>query len=256
MLKVLATIAVLLWIVVGMAELVSLAPPPVNTLPVNNTKIFDNCAGNQTGHSSLMRLAACEVFRNFHRYREDINAFSTFLIMLLTIALSIFNANLVRSTKMAATATERAAVAAEKGLTELERPWIFLEGATVTRSPWQPASAPNYWDISLRFKNIGRMPAIIDSSHFEIKPKAELPKKPSFSRIHTLSSPQTIASGDSFDTQRVGPAAHENIFLVFYGKVIYTELNGRSHETGFALEVSPNVAAYNVLNSKAYDYFT
>jgi hypothetical protein len=137
MLKVLTTIAVILWVilwvVIGIAELVSLAPPPLNELLVNNTKTFDHCAGDQTGRSSGVRFAFCEVGSYIHRDYEDINAVSTFIIMALTIALSVFNASLARSTKMAAIAAERAAVATEKGLTELERPWIFLEGSTVTR---------------------------------------------------------------------------------------------------------------------------
>jgi hypothetical protein len=256
MLKVLTTIAVILWMVIGMAELVSLAPPPVNELPVNNAETFDQCSGDQTARSSGIRVAFCEVGTYIHRYHEDINAVSTFFLMVLTIVLILLNASLARSTRMAAIAAERAAVLADKGLTELERPWLFLEGATVSRDPFLPLSAPNYWTISLQFKNLGRMPAIIDSLLFYIRPTAELPEKPDYSGALELSCPQTLGSGASFETQRVGPGAHENIALVFYGKVIYTELNGKSHETGFALEVSPNIAAYNALGNKAYDYFT
>jgi hypothetical protein len=220
-----------------MAELVSLAPSRVNEVPVNNTKTFDHCAGDQTGRSSGIRFAFCEVGSYIHSYRDDINAVSTFIIMALTIALSVFNARL-------ASATKRAAVAAEKGLTELERPWIFLEGSTITRRDGKPASSiPNNWYISLRFKNVGRMPAVINRCLFEIKPKTELPEKPIFSIKPDLSTPMTLDRGESFDTQPVGPGDHKKEFWVFYGKVIYTELNGKAHETGFALEVSPDIAA-------------
>ena len=41
---------------------------------------------------------------------------------------------------------------------------------------------------SLHFKNLGRMPAVIDSCLFEIKPKTELPEKPVFSGKQDLSS--------------------------------------------------------------------
>jgi hypothetical protein len=129
--------------------------------------------------------------------------------MALIVVLSILNANLARSTK----------IAAEKGLTELERPWIFLEGTTVTRRPGQPTSVPNYWYISLHVKNLGRMPAIIDSCLFEIKPKTELPEKPVFSDKQDLSCPQTLGSGDSFKTREVGPAI-QNAFLVFTARLI------------------------------------
>jgi hypothetical protein len=250
MLKVVATIAAALWIIVGMAELVSLAPPPVNELPVNNAKTFNHCTGDQTERSSGMRYAFCEVGDYIHNYHEDINALSTFLIMVLTILLSVFNASLVRSTKMAA-------VAAQKGLTELERPWIFLEGSTITRRDGKPASSvPNNWYISLRFKNVRRMPAIIDRCLFEIRPKAELPDKPVYSGQPGLGTPVSLDSGESFDTQKVGQSIHENVPLVFYGRIDYTELNGKTHETGFALEVSPNIAACMALGNKAYGYYT
>lgn len=140
-----------------MAELVSLAPPPVNELPVNNAKTFDHCAGDQTARSSGIRYAFCEVGSYIHSYREDINAVSTFLLMLFTIVLILLNGSLARSTRIAAIAAERAAVAAEKGLTELERPWVFLEGTTITRKPGERPSVPNAWYISLHFKNAGRM---------------------------------------------------------------------------------------------------
>jgi hypothetical protein len=223
MLKVLTTIAVILWIVVGVAELVSLAPPPANELPVNNTKTFDHCTGDERERSSRVRFAFCEVGRYIHGYSSDINAVSTSLLTALTAILLVFNASLVRSTRMAAIATERAAAAAEKGLTELERPWVFLEGATVSRDPFQPISAPNYWTISLHFKNLGRMPAVVDSLLFYIKPKDELSGKPFYSGMHELCCPQTLGSGASFETMKVGPGAHEDIFLVFYGKIIYTD---------------------------------
>jgi hypothetical protein len=256
MLKFLATIAVILWIIVGMAELVSLAPPPANELPVNNAKVFDQCAGDQRERSSAVRFAFCVVDNYIHNHREDINSVSTFLIMALTVVLILLNASLARSTRMAAIAAERAAVSAEKSLTDLERPWIFLEGATVSRRRWQPASVPNWWYISLQFKNLGRMPAIIERCLFEIKPKVELSDKPLYTGMQELSCQQTLGSGDSFKTRDVGPGVQREEFLVFYGKITYTELNGKVHETGFALEVSPNIAAYNALGNKAYDYFT
>jgi hypothetical protein len=258
MLKVLTTIAIILWIVVGMAELVSLAPPPVNELPVNNAKTFDQCSGDQTGRSSGIRLAFCKVGSYIQSYHEDINAVSTFFLMVLTIVLILLNASLARSTKMAAVAAERAAVATEKGLSELERPWIFLEGSTVTRRDGKPASSiPNNWYVSLRFKNVGRMPAIIEKCLFEIRPKTELPDKPVFSDKPGLGTPVNLDSGESFDTQPVGPSVQKDELLVFYGKITYTELNGRAHETGFALQVPPNMAAPCIaLNNKTYGYFS
>jgi hypothetical protein len=45
------------------------------------------------------------------------------------------------------------------------------------------------------------------------------------------------------------------ITFVVYGRLTYKELNGRLHHTGFAVEVSPHIAAFSGYPSDAYDYY-
>jgi|HubBroStandDraft_3_1064219.scaffolds.fasta_scaffold1163424_1 hypothetical protein len=45
------------------------------------------------------------------------------------------------------------------------------------------------------------------------------------------------------------------ITFVVYGGLTYKELNGTLHHTGFAVEVSPHIAAFSGYPSDAYDYY-
>ena len=73
---------------------------------------------------------------------EWVTAYATIVIALFTILLGLFNASLAKSTR-------RAAIAAENALIELERPWVFVEGARIIRRdmPGQEP-IPNNWYIS------------------------------------------------------------------------------------------------------------
>ena len=43
--------------------------------------------------------------------------------------------------------------------------------------------------------------------------------------------------------------------FVFFGRLTYRELNGKVHHTGYAVEVSPHMAAFSPHNNNAYDYY-
>src|SRR5216684_9378641 len=83
---------------------------------------------------------------------------------------------LVVSTGLLWRANNRSAKIAERALTGLERPWLFLEGTTISRRdlPGQQL-IPNNWFIKLHWKNVGRAPALIEDCLFQIVPKASIP---------------------------------------------------------------------------------
>lgn len=163
---------------------------------------------------------------------------------------------------------KRSADATERALTEYERPWIFLEGARITlrdSSGWtttpdgrrvENPRIPNDWFITLKFKNVGRMPAIIYGVLAKIENKATLPDISNYEgNIIHLICPGTIAAGDAADTNSVGPAPGRQGELVFFGRITYRELNGKEHHTGFALDVAPHMAAFVRHPNDAYDYY-
>ena len=75
---------------------------------------------------------------------------------------ALFTAVLSLSTIGLWTATARSAKIAEKALTELDRPWLVLEAAKVTRR--DPPTVPNNWYICFKWKNVSRSPAIITNN--------------------------------------------------------------------------------------------
>jgi hypothetical protein len=148
----------------------------------------------------------------------------------------------------------------------LERPWLFLQATKIIwRDTPLPAGATggaavgtrvlNDWFITLKFRNIGRMPAVIEACAFKIEDKASLPQVPDYSNSSFLGTPRTVRSGDIIETQSVGPSPGRPDPLVFYGRVTYKELNGRTHHTGFALEMSWYFPACSPYNNDAYDYY-
>jgi hypothetical protein len=160
----------------------------------------------------------------------------------------------------------RSADATERVLVELERPWLFLE---VTKIIWRDTPLPagatggiaggtrvlNDWFITLKFRNIGRMPAVIEACAVKIDDKASLPAIPDYSNSSFLATPRTVRSGDMIEAQPIGPSPGRPNPLVFYGRVTYKELNGRAHHTGFALEMSWHFPACSQYNNDAYDYY-
>lgn len=198
-------------------------------------------------------------------------AYSTmflFIAAAIQAGLFIWQLSLIRTslkdTKIAADAARAAAEAgtlqakvAERSFTELERPWLFLEGATVSRRelPGQ-ALVPNNWFIKLHWKNVGRAPALIVECTFQIAPKEKIADEPAYDQRSQLSCPRTVPVGGTIETTEVGPAPGKHEYLVFYGKLTYTELSGKRHTTGFAVEVSPHIAAFNPHNNDKYDYYT
>jgi len=70
---------------------------------------------------------------------EWVTAYATIVIALFAVLLGLLNASLAKSAR-------RAANAAENALVELERPWLFVEGAKIIRRdmPGQEP-IPNNW---------------------------------------------------------------------------------------------------------------
>src|SRR5260370_26204685 len=131
-------------------------------------------------------------------------------------------------------ANNRSAKIAERALTGLERPWLFLEGTTISRRdlPGQQL-IPNNWFIKLHWKNVGRAPALIEDCLFQIVPKASITNEPVYDKRSGISCPRTVAVRETIETFQVGPAPGQNEILVFYGRITYTELSGQRHETAF-----------------------
>lgn len=108
---------------------------------------------------------------------------------------------------------------------------------------------------------MGRVPAVIHRCEFKIADKDILPEQPDYAGSLDLSCVATLPAGEPFDTSEVGPSPANGtkngqpIMFVFFGRLTYRELNGKVHHTGYAVEVSPHMAAFSPHNNNAYDYY-
>jgi hypothetical protein len=112
----------------------------------------------------------------------------------------------------------------------------------------------------LRWKNVGRSPAIIERCEFKLIDKDLIAAKPDYNNSLDLITPAMIAQDTEFETNEVGPAPPsvkngQPIQFVFFGKLTYKDLDGIVHHAGFAVEVSPHIAAFSPHNNSAYDYY-
>jgi hypothetical protein len=125
------------------------------------------------------------------------------------------------------------------------------------------AVVPNYFWISFVFRNVGRAPALISEVFVILADKKTIADTPDYSgyRIQ-LTAPATLAVAGDFETGAFGPPAQPGVkpddvtFHVIFGQMVYKELNGAEHKTGFSVEVSPHMAAVSSHPNPAYDYFT
>jgi hypothetical protein len=65
-----------------------------------------------------------------------------------------------------------------------------------------------------------------------------------------------VAQNTEFDTNEVGPSPEfaikngQPILFVVFGRLTYEELSGPVHHTGFAIEVSPHIAAFSRIRTE------
>jgi hypothetical protein len=98
-------------------------------------------------------------FDLLHANRDDINAISTIFIAAFTAVLGIFTIRLASSTQVAAKAANDAAEIAQRSLTDLERPYIFIFGVRQIRHV-----VDDEWYVEFTVANYGKMPAIIEGA--------------------------------------------------------------------------------------------
>jgi hypothetical protein len=150
-----------------------------------------------------------------------------------------------------------------KATTNLERPWLFIERVRVQRREGPPIdpSLANNWYISFFWRNIGRSPALIETCIIKIDPENSLSEVPDYANASPLSCQSSLAVGAELETAQIGPSPEKGIKngqavqLTIYGRLTYKELNGTTHNTGFAMNVSPHLPAASTNPKKGYEYY-
>jgi hypothetical protein len=195
---------------------------------------------------------------------DDPIAFFTLVLAISTLGLWRVTQNGLsaqsRDTRRSLRIADRQARTAERALIELERPWVFLQGATIRRRDLHGTGiTPNYFWVKLRWKNIGRAPALIEECLFQFVYKDQLPPEPLYRKEAGFSCPRSVTVDGEIDTNEIGPPSGENRIYVLYGRLAYKELNGTIRHTGYAIEISPHIAAFSPYggdNEGKYVYYT
>jgi hypothetical protein len=185
-----------------------------------------------------------------------------FQLALFWVQLHLIRKSLIDA-KTAANAAKEAAEIAKRSFTELERPWLFIEGATVSRREIPPESMiPNNWFIVFRCRNVGRSPAVVQECIIKFVDRDIIPAVPDYTNPIQLETQRWASPDQPFDTKPpIGPSPTTGtkngkaIEFIVYGRITYTELNGAVHHTGFAVAVSPHMAAFSGYPNDAYDYY-
>jgi hypothetical protein len=128
----------------------------------------------------------------------------------------------------------------------------------------KPASGlppPNSFYVELFWENVGRAPALVEGCDVKFADKDDLPAQPDYSNCVPLNTDRTVPVGGRFQTNQIGPSVAlkkngQPINYVLFGRMRYRELNGRSHETGFAIEIAPFMPAFMAYPNRAYEYYT
>lgn len=178
-----------------------------------------------------------------------------------TVVIALFTFFLYRVSAKLTNISERQS----KAVSDLERPWLFIEKIRVERregAPINPKLANN-WFISFVWRNVGRTPAVVEECIYKIEPTDSLSEEPDYSGGSRLGGfPSTVARDIEFETRRVGPGEEKRVIngdaieLTVYGKLTYKKLNGEIHHTGFAIDVSPHLPASQTHNrNRKYEYF-
>jgi hypothetical protein len=91
-------------------------------------------------------------------------------------------------------ASNRSAAAAERALTDLERPWIFVFGARLG----ERAHETDDWFVEYTVANYGKMPAIIEQANtgFEVSNRGEPPFPLECAEDHSLVIAPILAAGE------------------------------------------------------------
>ena len=166
----------------------------------------------------------------------------------------------VKDGSLAANAAVKSANAATAALTELERPWIFVQGTHIRRrDEYGNDLTPNNFFISFLCKNVGRAPATIEECIIKFTNKSSISELPDYADAILIQCPEHASVGDDFETHPIGPTPETGIdpnmatTYVAFGRLIYKELNGRSHTSRFAVEISPMMAACSTYGGDAYN---
>lgn len=120
----------------------------------------------------------------------------------------------------------------------------------------------NDWMISVQWRNVGRMPAMIQHFQYRFTDIEDFPTVPNYSQMLEFDTVPSLTPGDDFETQKVGVGGGclkpdgTPITFVFWGRLIYAEMNGKTRYSGFAFQLAPMGNLSLEYGGEPYNYYT
>ncbi|MCX5847744.1 MAG: hypothetical protein NTW12_15545 [Deltaproteobacteria bacterium] len=191
----------------------------------------------------------------------------TFWLMIFTGALVICNVGLWLYTRKSANSAKKAADA----LPTIERAYLFIDSIEWPKGELG-FTLSGYNNLNLikgMIKNVGRTPAILCnvSAKVSIK-KSEYPTREVVRGKSEIVFPKgVIITSDGTENFSCGEVIGPSIMtesdfiqatILCYGYVIYEDIFGKSHETGFCYEFKPIYleGRFHISNNKDLNYYT
>ena len=203
-----------------------------------------------------------------------LTAIATAIIAIFTIVLTIYNKKMWKTTNKVAGATKDAADAAKRSADSLsitERAYLFIDFIEWPKGElgFTLSEYNKLTPIKGIIRNVGRTPAILCkvSSMVSIK-ESEYPTKEAVRGKLEISVPKgVIIKSDGTENFSCGGAIGPSIMtesefiqatILCYGYVIYEDIFGKSHETGFCYEFKPIYleGRFHISNNKELNYYT
>lgn len=178
---------------------------------------------------------------------EGIVAWSTFALAIITFFLAIANAFLLRITNQTAQAAKVAAGAAQKSaetLAKIERAYVFVTVEATENDIIPTGTVPNS-HVHVRVSNEGKTPAVLMLVQGEVVKRDAYPTKEDveiatnhivpgiFIRSGEAKTPPIVFVYEGNEYERL---IKREINLICYGRVKYSDVFGKDHETGFCWE--------------------
>jgi hypothetical protein len=270
----LSVIALMTWIVVGVATLIAMAPT-TSEPSTKNEPTYEECATLEKYKTTFVWVVLCRVDVVVHRNRDDIAAISTFFIALFTIALVFVTRKLAEATVIAAVAAKDAAEA----LPILERGRLYAEirsaslnwmtGVTQTHPETKKQTISNTFRIEIVIRNHGKTPSVVKKIQFGnfigTAPVGDL--EYTFTDDHIIA---VIGANDEADpifyketveietVQELVHFFHSGEAFWIYGSVDYTDIFEKQHTHRFLRKaVKKNMGyAFQSFDYKHYNLST
>lgn len=214
-------------------------PPELTQSQLDDAKRAEKAASYAANENKIAEAKKRRTDEDLANYTMALFVATT-VLALSTMGLLVLGKKQMNDNQAAIKAAQRSAAAAERSVTGLDRPWMIAD--------WMPPrpiyGGEDIWNVSFKFINVGRMPALIKGFKANIVPLDELPAKPEYpSNGEQGVDQELVLLGKDCGTSPIGARAEmiprdQRIPLVVFGELTYEGLDKTAdHHTGVAMLV-------------------